>query len=198
MMPLNHCHYYNAIWEGKFTYHKSGNSSQIDFILVNKNGPKFVRNFNIIDTMCHLSDHLPISIQLYLPSETNLDILLVRAMELNSPFEPTKLNLSHRYDFNMENATELLNEKSTSVIKSFQTNSSDVILESIEKSLISVMKSTRTKREGRTTLVDNNQDECDKLFQEYMVKMQDLYETPDNTQSPTATKNTHANHVSIL
>ena len=59
ILPLNHCCYYKKLWDGKFTYHKAGKSSQIDFIFTNQHGHKYITDFEIIDKSWHLSDHLP-------------------------------------------------------------------------------------------------------------------------------------------
>ena len=42
ILPLNHCCYYGKLWDGKFTYHKAGKSSQIDYIFTNQQGHKYI------------------------------------------------------------------------------------------------------------------------------------------------------------
>ena len=82
VLPLNHCQYRNACWDGKFTYHKAGRQSQIDYCITSKKGRQCVQAFKIIDTGWHLSDHLPITVSLLLPCEINLYTLLLRSREL--------------------------------------------------------------------------------------------------------------------
>ena len=174
VMPLNHCQYYNTIFDGRYTYYKAGNNSQIDFVLTNKNGRKYVTNFKIIDTMWHLSDHLPLSLHLCLPLELNSDVLLIRAMELCNPYEPARHNISYRFNFNIEAATALLEEKTPIILDSFKSNNPDIIVAAIEENLITVMKTTKIGK--KKTLMQENlngsQDECDKLFHEYIFHIQ--------------------------
>ena len=63
--PLNHCHYCHNIWDGRFTYYKTGKQSQIDFCFSNRNGRKFVSNFQIIDR-CYYLYHYRMSFMIIL------------------------------------------------------------------------------------------------------------------------------------
>ena len=55
--------------DGKFTFFRAGAQSQIDFCITSSEGRKCVQSFNIIDSGWHLSDHLPLSLQLLIASE---------------------------------------------------------------------------------------------------------------------------------
>ena len=66
ILPLNHCIYYDKSLDGDFTYHKSGKRSQIDFILTDNRGRRFVNIFDIVKTGWHASDHLPLDLQIKL------------------------------------------------------------------------------------------------------------------------------------
>ena len=48
IMPINHLRLNNKEFSGDFTYIKSNKKSQIDYILTDKNGPKYVKDFNVI------------------------------------------------------------------------------------------------------------------------------------------------------
>ena len=82
---LNNCCYYGKLWDGNFTYHKAGKSSQIDFIFTNQHGRKYITDFKIIDTSWHLSDHLPLALHLRLISTpTKKSVKILWAFEMKA------------------------------------------------------------------------------------------------------------------
>ena len=174
ILPLNHCCYYDWTWDGKYTFHKAGKSSQIDFILTNRQGRRYVTDFKIIDTSWHLSDHLPLSLKLHLPYQVSTDILLVRAIELNNSFQPVSKVPSHRFKFNFEPACEMLNQKYPLILQSCNSNSPDVIIRTFEENLIPILKANRIKKEiiKPSTIYNDSCLECDELFNKYIESTQ--------------------------
>ena len=83
LMPLNHLIFNNKHMPGKFTYHKAGKKSQIDFILVNESCLNDVIDFDIIEAGWHLSDHLPLSLKIKAKKEIPLNTVLTRSLDLN-------------------------------------------------------------------------------------------------------------------
>ena len=70
VFPVNHIRYKGKQFPGKYTYHKSGKNSQIDFVMTNKEGLQCISQFTIVDLNWHLSDHLPL--HLYLEVNENI------------------------------------------------------------------------------------------------------------------------------
>ncbi len=90
IFPLNHIMYKNRAFEGNFTYYKAGSRSQIDYVYTSKDGMKFVKNFAIITEDWHLSDHLPICLDIRVPEAIQCAFLLKRARDLNYEYDPHK------------------------------------------------------------------------------------------------------------
>ena len=174
ILPLNHCCYYNKIWDGKFTYHKGGKCSQIDYVLTNQEGRKFVHNFRIMDTSWHLSDHLQIHLELRLPLKISMDMLFARAMELNSPFHPVQKTPSCNFKFNMNNAQELLINNYAVLSDVCKWDSPDDIISNLDENLRSILNESKMKREERIVHADNEDavKECDELFNTYISKIE--------------------------
>ena len=60
MLPLNHTIYGNRKFDGSYTYFKANKKSQIDFVLIDNKGRRLVREFKLVNTKWHHSDHLPL------------------------------------------------------------------------------------------------------------------------------------------
>ena len=174
VLPLNHCCYYDQVWDGKYTFYKAGKRSQIDFIFTNHEGRRRIIDFKIIDTSWHLSDHLPLSLKLRLPHQISTDMLLARAMELGDSFHPVSKVPSYRFRFNFESACQMLNEKYSVIMESCKSNSPDVIIKSLEEYLIPILKENRIKREfvNPNTIYKDSSLVCDELFSKYIETAQ--------------------------
>ena len=189
ILPLNHCLYYSKTWQGKFTYYKAGNSSQIDFILTNRHGRKFVTDFNIVETGWHLSDHLPLVLKLQLPFQISADMLLARSLELPEGYLPLNQLSSYRFKFNIIPATQKLQDNFDMIMESCNTNSPDLIIETLEKFITPILKENKIKNNHimRNTISDDVYVECDTLFDVYVEKSRD--ESADNAEVQEAYEN---------
>ena len=143
ILPLNHCCYYDKHWDGKFTYHKAGKSSQIDFIFTNQHGRKYITDFEIIDKSWHLSDHLPLALHLRLTFQISTDMLFARAVELNNSFQPVIKIPSYRFKFNYERAKEMLQDRSPIIHEVFTGVSPDAMIRTLEENLISILNTNK-------------------------------------------------------
>ena len=54
ILPLNHCCYYSTVWDGNFTYNKAGKHSQIDLVLTNGKGRRYVVDFDSDEFSYHV------------------------------------------------------------------------------------------------------------------------------------------------
>ena len=100
--PLNHLKYKGKTFHGDFTYYKNNKKSEIDYVLTDNTGKRFVEKFQIIDNNWQISDHRPISIEIRIDSTTSIDILLARAENLNFVFDENSTEIKRfnkRYDF---------------------------------------------------------------------------------------------------
>ena len=165
ILPLNHC-LYVTVWEGNFTYHKANTSSQIDFIFTNQHGRKHITDFNIINNSWHMSDHLPLSIYLRLPSQISADILFARSLELAESSQSLNRMPSYRFKFNAVPAAQKLQEHPEQIMESCNTNSPDFIIETLEDCLIPILKENKIKRKPivRNIIKYDIYEECDSLF----------------------------------
>ena len=175
ILPLNHCNYYDRIWDGRFTYHKAGKSSQIDFVFTNQQGRKYITDFKIIDSSWHMSDHLPLSLHLRLPFQISMDMLFARALELNTSFQPTKKISACRFKFNFDGARELMECRLPVIEDIFKDNSPDNIIAQLDDNLIPILNMCKVKN-NVNSLDNGNNDyvkECDCLFNDYVCKTKD-------------------------
>ena len=90
IFPLNHLSYKENAFEGGFTYYKGDKRSQLDFAFTNMEGVKHVVDFRVVTEDWHLSDHLPIIVDIRLPESIQSSFLLKRAKDLNYEFDPHK------------------------------------------------------------------------------------------------------------
>ena len=90
IFPLNHLRYKGRTFCGNYTYFKADKRSQIDFAFTNDEGIKHIENFDIIMDDWHVSDHLPISVDIRAPEAIQSASLLKRARDLNYEFDPHK------------------------------------------------------------------------------------------------------------
>ena len=173
ILPLNHCKYYDKTWDGKFTYHKAGKSSQIDFVLTNNQGRKQVLDFIINDTSWHLSDHLPLALHLSLPLQISMDMLLARAMELNNSFEPVTGIPSSRFTFNLNRACDMLLSRYATISDAFVEDSPDNIINVMDENVSAILKENKVKKEEDLKYeIEDFNAECDRLFKEYVIEVQ--------------------------
>ena len=145
ILPLNHCCYYDKNWDGKFTYHKAGKRSQVDFVFTNQQGRKYIIDYQINDASWHFSDHLQIILHLRLPIQLSMDMILCRAMELNNSFKPMLKSPSYRFKFNFNGAREMLESRLPHMHNIFMTNSPDSIIAALDDNLTSVLNETKIK-----------------------------------------------------
>ena len=120
IMPVNHLKYNNKKFPGDFTYIKSEKKSQIDFVLTDKNGRKYLQEFNVVQDNWHLTDHKPIEVKLLLNIDIDVMTLFTRASELNYDITSTKYTLpryNKKYNYDK--------------IESFLVDNSEVINTSI-------------------------------------------------------------------
>jgi len=119
VFPLNHLKYKGKQFPGKYTYHKSGKNSQIDFVLTNKSGLQNISDFSIVDTNWHLSDHLPLHTSMNVNENISAGGLYRRASELNYEYNPNKFqikrytkqyNHEHMKDFLVQNRISIESE----------------------------------------------------------------------------------------
>ena len=143
ILPLNHCCYYGKLWDGKFTYHKAGKSSQIDFIFTNQQGRKYITDFKIIDTSWHISDHILLALYLHLTFQISSDMLLARAVELNNSFQPVAKIPSCRFKFNSQRAQGMLQDRYPIILDVFAGNSPDALLRTLDENLISILNTNK-------------------------------------------------------
>ena len=104
VFPLNHLRYKSKVFDGGYTYYKSDKRSQIDYAFTNDEGMKHIEDFTLIADSWHLSDHLPISVDICLPEAINCSFLLRRAKELNYEYNPQSEKLVRflsSYDYNI-------------------------------------------------------------------------------------------------
>ena len=59
-----------------YTYIKLEKRSQIDFVFTNREGMKQVIDFSVVTENWHLSDHLPITVDMFVPESINCSSLL--------------------------------------------------------------------------------------------------------------------------
>ena len=174
VLPLNHCKYYNKIWKGNFTYQKGKKRSQIDFVLTNSQGRRLVADFRIDISSWHLSDHLPLCLKLNLPQVLNADMLLVRALELSSSYQPLVKMCSYRFKFHTAQAQGMLTERYQMLLDSLDTHCPDLILNTIVDNLKMVLNATRIKEEPvlHSNIYKDLYQECDQLFAIYVESTQ--------------------------
>ena len=154
-------------------YHKAGKSSQIDFIFTNQHGRKYITDFEIIDKFWHLSDRLPLALNLRLTFQISSDMLLARAMELNNYFQPITKISSCRFKFNSQKAQEMLQHRYPIILEVFAGNSNDEMIKTLDENLISVLNTNKEKCKSFVNIGNENEStDCDNLFNDYVNKMQ--------------------------
>ena len=121
-----------------------------------------------------MSDHLPLSINLRLPSQISADILFARSLELAESSQSLNCMPSYRFKFNAVPAAQKLQEHLEQIMESCNTNSADFIIETLEDCLIPILKENKIKRKHivRNIIKDDIYEECDILFNNYMQKAQ--------------------------
>ena len=182
ILPLNHCRYLKNNWPGKFTYCKGGKQSQIDFCLTTKRGRINVKDFQIIDSKWHISDHLPLAITISLPYEINAEALLVRATELTSECNTAYPLKTYRFNFNYESACNELFLTQHTIEDSLQTGSPDAIINAIEAEIIPILQ-TNKKEKKVTRNIDLDyvtaMNDCDEMYQDYTQLLQEPLSNKD-------------------
>ena len=169
ILPLNHCIYYDKSLDGDFTYHKSGKRSQIDYILTDDRGRRFVNIFDIVKTGWHASVHLPLDLQIKLNWKTDLHALQKRAKELDHcyfPHEIKRLNIL-KHQFHFERAQDMLTENAIYLNQICQNGeSADSLLDSIYNVVTLILNSTKCPKERTTTTwQETAMNDCDRLFE---------------------------------
>ena len=167
--PLNHCHHYHNIRDGRFTYYKAGEQSQIDFCFTNRNGRKFVSNFQIIDTKWHLSDHLPLLLSLPLPYVIYVNMLYTRAYDLFGEVSSMVQIKSYKFEFDFNNAKIHLEEKIQQLLDIAAKSTHEQVLLALAINLISLLKINKMekKRVNNVNTTNCAVGECDLLYKRY-------------------------------
>ena len=132
-----------------------------------------MNDFNILETGWHMSDHLPLDLTVTLPAVINADKLLIRAMELTESFSPVSQLEACRFQFNYESASRMLHEKYTEILNCCDEGSPDLIIETLERNIIPILKTNKSsdERANAPSLPDNINSECDALFEIYSEKV---------------------------
>ena len=169
ILPLNHCFYRGKCFTGGYTYFKGDKKSQIDYVITNNIGRAKIAKFAIVETGWHLSDHLPIGIQINVESTIDVRVLLVRAKLLieDGPREPTRLKI-FKDKFNIADAKQLLIEDATTIINECEDKSPDEILNTIYNHVDSILNKTIIINERVPHLEGNDMKDCDRLFRLYL------------------------------
>ena len=111
ILLLNHCIYYNEYFDGNCKYYKGIKKSQIDFVLTNNIGRSNVKSFKIVKSGWHISDHLPLDIQICVTFIINSYALLIRANSLNEEYlviHNRKSIIRFKDKFDINEATSIL------------------------------------------------------------------------------------------
>ena len=169
ILPLNHSFYRGKYFVGGYTYFKGNKKSQIDYLITNNYGRAKIIKFEIEESGWHLSDHLPLDVQIHAETTINVRVLLVRTKLLLEewPKEPHRLNIFKK-SFNANEAKRILEEDADNVIKECENKSADKILNIIYHHLdLSLEKTIILKEREITTQCDSMKD-CDRLFQLYL------------------------------
>ena len=148
ILPLNHCKYYNKVYDGGFTFYKANKKSQIDIGFTNNEGRKLLKEFKLIREGWHSSDHMPIEMELEISKLISIKVLLTRAKELNhhGPVQQPVIN-RNVYKFHMEMARRKLTPL-RGMIRDVSCNSesSDAVIETLNEVLIPIIKETKLKK----------------------------------------------------
>ena len=120
-----------------------------------------------METGWHLSDHLPIDIQINVESTIDVRVLLVRAKLLieDGPREPTRLKI---FKDNIADAKQLLIEGAATIINECEDKSPDEILNTIYNHGDSILNKTIIINESVPHLEGNDMKDCDMLFRLYL------------------------------
>ena len=173
LLPLNHCIYYNKYFEGNFTYYKSNKKSQIDFVFTENVGRKMVKEFNIVKTGWHQSDHLPLELQIETTWKIDLNSLLLRAQDLESRNTCSTVNRlkTFKHDFDFDRAQRLLGEMEEHLSEiCFSSVSADSIIQDIYDTLNPILCETKNvTRRNPSNREENkiNENNCDIAFKTY-------------------------------
>ncbi len=146
VLPLNHLIKGNSILPGQFSYFKAGKKSQIDFVLTNNASLNYVTHYSFINVGWHVSDHIPLSLHVNLPRKIPLNVLVVRASELNRPPAPLDTKLfSFRGVCDSDKLIRKLHAVSDNpiMVNAVQQNDPDLIVEVLTSELTNAVKSCR-------------------------------------------------------
>ena len=177
ILPLDHCIYNEKIFDGKFTYFKANKKSQIDFVLANNLGRKLVKRFDINLTGWHLSDHVPLTLRISVSCNIDLNLLVARSNELLHSYIPTTVKSlkTFKHQFHLENAQTILFQKSDTIMKECQNQTSaDLILDSIYGIINPILESTKISKTFKNKNDEDATRNCDECFQKYT----DMLNTP--------------------
>ena len=117
ILPLNHLNFGEFSFPGQFTYHKAGKSSQIDFVLVNSQSINDINNFGFLNTDWHISDHIPVTLEIHVSQKSSLENILLRANDLNNKLQPVKFT-RFRGAFNYDVINNHLSDMQTNTLDS--------------------------------------------------------------------------------
>ena len=179
ILPINHCKYYDHQFDGGFTYYKGNKNSQIDFVITNNDGRRLVKEFEIIQTGWHSSDHLPILLKVAIPFCLSAMMLMRRSGELK-PYIPSQQPLlkTHRYKFNEQQVhNELIVKANDLNAICFQNPQCPAkILDAVEKCINPILTVARIRNANmrpKEHTVENVIVRCDQLFKQYTDNLND-------------------------
>lgn len=141
LLPINHLRYNDQIFPGQFTFYRGNKKSQIDYVLTNMKGLELIDTMQFVNKDWHISDHIPIALNLQLPVAIDLRAIYMRICDLNNETMTNreKLKTSKHCEFNIEHFTEYLHESRTSLEEICQA---DENLEVITTNLVGQLQET--------------------------------------------------------
>ena len=178
ILPLNHCRYYQKCFEGHWTYFKGNKKSQIDFILTDKNGRKYITSFEIVKVGWHISDHLPIDMKIKIAQDINIMEVLIRAKSLMDEFSYSH-NSKHikcfKQKFNETKSSTQLTGYGDSIILECQNKSVDEMLDILYRYTDIVLNENSCKQVVKKNIVNlEDVKECDRRFKRYLSTVNNI------------------------
>ena len=154
--PLNHLKYKGKTFHGDFTYYKNNKKSEIDYVLTDNTGKRFVEKFQVIDNNWQISDHRPISIEIRIDTTTSIDILLARAENLNFVFDENSTEIKRfnkRYDFQVFKNRLIQNQEAieNDVLEAIQNNNYALAFARLDTHLEDIHKASKVYKEKEMT-----------------------------------------------
>ena len=120
--PINHLKYNGMTFKGDFTYFKNEKKSQIDFVLTNNNGRKYMTSFEIINYDWHISDHKPTSLEIHVDSTISSTTILARAENMNYEYSPQQIKIQrYNKNYNFESINDYIQRNKEKLCENVST-----------------------------------------------------------------------------